>query len=691
MGAIKRNLVTLSFIALSISLNAQGVTEFEEELSQHLNLESLRENPVLDYDIADSILTTVSTTADPAFVGRFYNLLGRMNLEKGNYAIALEYFNTSEGYLNNDKNSPFIVHNHLDKGNVYFKLRDLTRAEEHYLLAEKQSEQNGDSLSLAIAKNNLGLIWIERGDFNKAETLFLKGYELRINSDNNFLIGHSLQYLGTLKFRQGDLDKALDYFNKARISYERVKTRERNDGYYDNLARVCNDMGYVHARLGNKSAAEVCANDAIAVGKSLINPYSRASISLQSAKLKKMAGNTTKSREMLEELLTEARQYGFKDILQKSYGLLAEIFEEQGDLKKAIDFARLSYDLKETLETDKLARKLADERFSYEVLNNRRKLELAEKESMLKDTQIEAQERITQLLILLILVALLAIGGLYYNNRQRRHMNEQLTETNLLIEKQNIEIKEQQAELGEAKRQLEFKLQELENMSTEKSMLINIVAHDLRNPLNSILGLCDLMEMDTKNLNSDQTQYLKLIRDSSDRMLKMISNLLNVRRIETNGLEVVMGRVEVLPILESIKTDFRQWLTDKNIQINMEGVHPTLAVSADRDLFFQVLENLISNAVKYSPQGAEIEIESHYKDHKIALNVRDHGAGISADEQKKLFQKFQRLSTQPTGGEQSVGLGLSLVKHLTERMGGEVYCTSTLGHGSTFTVVFTEA
>lgn len=684
---VKKGWAAFVFVLALLSIQAQSTSDFEASIARSIDLETLRENPVLDYDIADSILGSIKTSDDPAFVGRFYNLLGRMNLEKGNYTIALEYFNTADGYMSEQKNEAFITHNFLDKGNVYYRLRDYAKAEENYRQSILLAQESGDSLSLAIANNNLGLVWIERGDFPTAEKHFLKGYQLRKSSGNHFLIGHSLQYLGTLKYRQGDMEKALEYFNRSRISYERVKTKERNDSYYDNLAKLCNDMGYVHTRLGNNSAADVCASDALTVGTSLNNPYSRAAIVLQSAKLKMMAGNADRAQELLEELLLQARHYGFKDILQKSYSLLAEIHEQQGNFKRAIELAKMGYELKEMLETDKMTRKLADERFSYEVLNNRRKLELAQKESILKDSELLAQERITQLLLLLVAVALLAIGALFYSNRQRRKANDQLLSNNLLIEKQNNEIKDQQTALAAAKAELEDKLSQLESLSTEKSMLINIVAHDLRNPLNSILGLCELMEMEENQLNAAQKQYLSLVRDSSDRMLKMISNLLNVRKIESNGIEVTLTEVAPLAIFEAVHRDFRQWLKDKNITLDIQGVSPQILVWADKELLFQVLENLVSNAVKYSPKGSMVEIFTALEGDNVRISVRDQGAGISAEDQSKLFQKFQRLSTQPTGGEQSIGLGLSLVKHLTERMGGSVQCESKLGQGSTFSVL----
>ena len=111
----------------------------------------------------------------------------------------------------------------------------------------------------------------------------------------------------------------------------------------------------------------------------------------------------------------------------------------------------------------------------------------------------------------------------------------------------------------------------------------------------------------------------------------------------------------------------------------------------DTSVAVQVLENLVSNAVKYSPPGKDIFVRLQKRAEAVRVEVQDQGPGLSAEDQKKLFGKFARLSAKPTGGEHSTGLGLSIVKKMVEAMNGQVWCESELGRGATFTVEFPAA
>jgi len=109
-----------------------------------------------------------------------------------------------------------------------------------------------------------------------------------------------------------------------------------------------------------------------------------------------------------------------------------------------------------------------------------------------------------------------------------------------------------------------------------------------------------------------------------------------------------------------------------------------LRVSADKVYTEQIIENLVSNAIKYSPNGSKVHVEATDNGETVRVSVRDEGPGLTPEDQKKLFRKFQPLSAKPTGGETSTGLGLSIVKTFTEKMGGKVSYETQLGKGTTF-------
>jgi signal transduction histidine kinase len=168
----------------------------------------------------------------------------------------------------------------------------------------------------------------------------------------------------------------------------------------------------------------------------------------------------------------------------------------------------------------------------------------------------------------------------------------------------------------------------------------------------------------------------------------MINTLLNVRKIETQNIEINFEDVNVMSTIDKILSDFKNWTTRKSIKVSVKDIEIIQSVYADPNLFRQVIENLISNAIKSSPINSAVEIYGCGLEDAFEIHVKDNGPGISKAEQSKLFEKYVRLSARPTAGEDSIGIGLSLVKKLTELMKGKVFFTSELGKGSTFCVEF---
>lgn len=241
-------------------------------------------------------------------------------------------------------------------------------------------------------------------------------------------------------------------------------------------------------------------------------------------------------------------------------------------------------------------------------------------------------------------------------------------------------------ELSEALKKLEIAHNELTILNSEKDEFLGIAAHDLKNPLGGIRGLAELLldhrsEMDDNELNT----ILSSIINSSERMFDLIANLLDINAIERGGITLHPIPITAKTPLQQIAEQYRQRATAKSISLSVDSDESHI-VNADEQAFVQIMDNLISNAVKYSPHGKAIRIRSSMQNGFCRIEVEDEGPGISAQDMEKLFGKFVRLSALPTGGEHSTGLGLSIVKKLVELMNGKIWCESMQGKGATFIV-----
>ena len=237
------------------------------------------------------------------------------------------------------------------------------------------------------------------------------------------------------------------------------------------------------------------------------------------------------------------------------------------------------------------------------------------------------------------------------------------------------------AKMQQALTELGASNRHLLNLNNEKNELMGIAAHDLRNPLTVILGNAELM-----TTARDPGMLAKLSQNTRTvaiRMRDLITNLLDVNAIEQGKFVVKKENCDIRALLEQSLEQNQSSATKKQIAFRV-GISEGLWASADRAAVLQILDNLISNALKYSPPNTTVHVHALPEKEAVVINVRDEGPGISETDQKRLFQKFTRLTARPTGGESSVGLGLAIVKKLAEAMSGSIQCLSTLGSGSSF-------
>ncbi|MEO5332165.1 MAG: hybrid sensor histidine kinase/response regulator [Magnetococcus sp. YQC-5] len=220
-------------------------------------------------------------------------------------------------------------------------------------------------------------------------------------------------------------------------------------------------------------------------------------------------------------------------------------------------------------------------------------------------------------------------------------------------------------------------------LNTLKNKFLGIAAHDLRNPLNSIMGLSEMMlsiEMD----EHEKSQYTKTIHDIAQQMLVLINDLLDVSVIESGrfAMELQPGN---LAALVNERVQLMQFVAkQKNVTINAV-LYPTPETLFDPERLAQVIDNLISNAIKFTQPNTEITVHTGHQNGHIFFQVIDTGPGIPDAEQHQLFEAFQKLSVRPTAREKSTGLGLSIVKKIIDAHEGRIVATNNSVRGATFT------
>lgn len=231
---------------------------------------------------------------------------------------------------------------------------------------------------------------------------------------------------------------------------------------------------------------------------------------------------------------------------------------------------------------------------------------------------------------------------------------------------------------------LKNKSESLEREMEEKSAILHVVSHDLKSPLNKITGLINLMEMTFVEINEEQREFVTYIRTSIEQGNHLIKNLLDAERMTSKAIQKNEEVVNIPDFLRAYQIGINAQLHGKQQRLELDCALTDSEFKIDQQLVTQVLDNLISNASKFSEKGKSVFLRVWQEQNRLKLSIRDEGPGISSEDQKKMFRKFQMLAAKSTNGEPSAGLGLSIVKSIVESMNGTITVTSELGKGTEF-------
>ena len=223
-------------------------------------------------------------------------------------------------------------------------------------------------------------------------------------------------------------------------------------------------------------------------------------------------------------------------------------------------------------------------------------------------------------------------------------------------------------------------------MNNEKNNLIGIVAHDLKSPLNQVQGLITLIKL-SGVIDPESEGYIDVMKDSTVRLNQMITKILDVNAIESRQLNLSMERLCMSEMLHALVERYADDAGRKDIVISKK-IAQDIFIEADKGYTGQVLENILSNAIKFSPREREIFVTLSTLNGEAVCEVRDQGPGLNDDDKRQLFGKYQRLSARPTNNENSSGLGLSIARKFVTEMDGKIWCESEWGKGASFFVSF---
>lgn len=556
-------------------------------------------------------------------------------------------------------------------GMIHGRMGDQTLSLKYHFEHVEIAEKAKNFKALGFGYNNIGVSYLEANDLESALKYFNRSKDIFIKNGHNKSSIYPIHNIGTLHLKNEELDEAMEAFQQNLATLKEAPS-ERVE------AVTLNNIGRVHFLRKQYPEALESYEKALEIKLNMGNIGGAQSTLQNIAKVLAATGKTEEAEKMLLESVRVSDSLGFGNYLADAWEELAEFYRGQQQYELAFEALEMKYETEDSLEKKENHEQLENLRNSIEFKDKEFQISALEIENKLQTAKNDRQR-------LIIFFGAIGLGIIVVFLFLLLRMNRVIKRSHTDLEKKNQLIQNQQDEILHQNETLSRQNKDLENLNREKDGLIGIVAHDLKSPLNNSLAMVSMIEKQGE-LSPTQQKCLEMIRKVCNQGQSLIQDLLELNVIENSTQAPKIAQTDIKDLLAHQIEIFRPAAEVKQIQLTIDMPEPNLAIQTSQDYLNRVLQNLISNAIKFSPIGKDILLSAHREDTRICIKVKDHGPGFSEEDKQKMFRNFQKLTARPTGGESSTGLGLAIVKSLVSRLKGEIRLESTLGEGATFEI-----
>lgn len=598
-----------------------------------------------------------------------------------------------------------------DIGNVYWDNQNWEKAIEYYFKSIKIRYETGNKIEIANSYQNIGLLYSNLGNSDKAKEYYQLALSIYKENDD-------MRKLATTLVSLGNIEKDSKNFEEALTDYKRALTYRKSIGEKKDIAASLNNLGIIYGELKQNSQAIHSFNEAFIIRKDIgdvngqistlndmgnfyesVNNAEKAQTSFELAyQLAQQTNNTFYiglcARKLAEglinhnqiarafNLLTVANDAGAKlnnaELRKRAHYVFFQYYKKTGNYEKALENFEKYTEINEnqqnaqnTLKMLSINQNLELEKKNNEIRAIESEVQLLRQKDEIQSLALTKQKYFTISLLVVIVFAIIS-GFLFYNHYKTRKKHSLMLEQQYaLIEEANDRLKKSEANLT--------------MLNATKDRYFSVIAHDIKNPLSSLLNLSQIIieKFDTLKDNEIQ-EFQNMIHESASNLYNLLENLLNWARNNTNRIRFNPLPMKLLPVVNNVLLLNKLTAIHKNIEVKC-NISDNIEVFADLQMLTSIMRNLVSNAIKFTPDGGNIIILAREKYNTVEISVTDTGLGITAENLQKIFRLDTHFTTPGTGNEAGTGLGLILVKEFVEKNKGKISFSSEPGKGSTFT------
>jgi signal transduction histidine kinase len=594
------------------------------------------------YELGKKIRVSKNLSKPLSFMGLAY-------ANKGMYNKSAEFHEQAIQVAIDQQDSVQLAFGYNNLGRMYFDGGDLVRASDNLVRSRDIFEAIQDKLGLAYVYRSLANLYKSQNQFDQAIEMSTRAYGLRKELGDKRSIVSSLLELGLIYESMGNTELALQNMRLADSIALQVNDRVT-------LAELELGMAEILFDEKNFKEANAKAEEVLTIVSELSNQKLFIRASLIRARYLIFLKRHREAILIFEDVINKAIESGYLVYEIEATQAASTCYQALGLHDKAHELTDKFKILEERIKNTNLQQQIERLQFQLEIEKKERENTFLKSAQSKNESLLSAQRFQNRLLLAFMISITVAMIVFWSYSRKRKLINQQLQAKN----------------------------HQLSDLNNEKDSLMNIVAHDLKAPLNRILGLTQVMELEG-DLPTKQLEYLKMIKMSTRAGSNLIIDLLDVNAIEEKGSAPVATEINLQDWLKERIHSFQVSADAKRLRLDTNNQATGLFVT-DVDYLGRIFDNLLSNAIKFSPPGRQIQITLNSIRDYICIVIKDEGPGFSDIDKQFMFQKFKKLTARPTGGESSNGLGLAIVKTLVDRLNGTITLQSKPGSGSEFTV-----
>jgi len=590
------------------------------------------------------------------YIGKYYHTTGNFEESVLYYKRAIDIYKSRGNMLQ----SASVL---LSLGKTYNNDGDLYMALRCYLDAYDACEKTNDYINLADVCNHLGSIYLAIEQPNRSMEYHRKALAYRVSLNTPEGMANSYNNIGKVFLVKNNPDSARFYFLKALRNCEQISYTKGKVKALTNLGKAYNLQN------GYPKAKEYLRNSLLIAQKAGYN----AGIAESSLEL----GNTflglnqpDSARQSFELCLRKAKSANLTELNHDGYWGLYKCYLANNDYEKSLQYYTLFALAEKKLIQAENNHRLSELRITFESERKEKDNEVLRKDNELKKMTILRKDAFLWIFIIALVFTAVFTVMLYTRFESKKRANQGLEKLNNKIVKQNKE--------------LEKLNKELENANREKDKIFSIITHELRNPLYWFQNLTEMLSLRYTKMPPEKVQKtLGALDESAKNAFHLMDNLLHWSRSRLNRITPLITDHSLEKLIHESSRMYETILKQKNIQLIIDMPLDSY-IKADADLFMCVVRNLVSNAIKYTPEHGIIEITSIQKKQNYIISVIDSGIGIDQKLKRSIFHPDKESSSAGLMNEKGSGFGLKLCKEFVEMNKGKIWVEENTESGTCF-------